>query len=374
MKVLVLSCSTGEGHNSAAHAIAEALERRNIEYTLTDPLKFRSEKTARFVASAYNGIIRKTPKVFGAIYRAGVVYSASKLPSPIYQANALYAERLCTYLTDNKFDAVITTHLFAMEALTAIRKKHGSCIPCFGVMTDYTCIPFVHETLLDGYSIPHEDLRNSIERLGMSPEKLYSMGIPVSHRFSNRLTKDEARSKLCLPKTIPMTLIMTGGVGCGKISELCSKFLERTNDDLLICVLTGRNTELKLKLDEEFGGTGKVLTVPFTQDVNLYMNAADVMVSKPGGLSSTEAAVANVPLVHLLAFSGCETKNAEFFAAHNMSYHAESIDSAVKASWELIHDRVSAEKMCASQRANVHDHSADEIVEKVVSLCSRKSC
>lgn len=374
MKVLVLSCGTGEGHNSAAYAIMEALARHGIECTLTDPLKFRSDRTARLVASAYNSIIRKTPKVFGVIYRAGSIYSASKLPSPVYQANSLYAERLRAYLTDNNFDAVITTHLFAMEALTAIRKKHGPCVPCFGVMTDYTCIPFVHETLLDGYSIPHKDLSSSIEKLGIPSEKLYSTGIPVGSRFADRLTRSEARDRLCLPKSIPMILIMTGGVGCGKISELCGKFMKHTDEDFLLCVLTGRNNELKSKLDDEFGSTGKVLTVPFTKDVNLYMNAADVLVSKPGGLSSTEAAVANVPLVHLLAFSGCETKNAEFFAAHGMSYHVADIDLAVEASWSLIHDSTSAKKMRANQRANVHDHSADEIVEKVVGLCSQKNC
>ena len=98
MKVLVLSCSTGEGHNSAANAVLNALEKRGVKCELSDPVAFQSERAKKMVASAYNNLIKRVPSAFGAIYKAGAWYSSTSLPSPVYYANAHYAERLYEYI------------------------------------------------------------------------------------------------------------------------------------------------------------------------------------------------------------------------------------------------------------------------------------
>ena len=120
MKLLILSCATGEGHNSAANALVEAAKRKGHEVVMTDPLDFRGKRAARIAAGTYNGIIKNAPAVFGAIYNAGALYSATGWTSPIYLANAHYAGKLRTYIEENGFDAVLCTHLFPMEALTKL--------------------------------------------------------------------------------------------------------------------------------------------------------------------------------------------------------------------------------------------------------------
>lgn len=97
-----------------------------------------------------------------------------------------------------------------MEALTAIRKKGGFNIPCCGVLTDYTCIPFFGETKLDGYFIPHEELRDEIAKCGIPKEKLFATGIPVSKKFAVHESKAAARAALGLPADKPVMLIMSG--------------------------------------------------------------------------------------------------------------------------------------------------------------------
>ena len=87
-KVLILSCSTGEGHNSAAKAIETALKKKGIAYELTDPVSFKSEKMQNFVSNLYNVTIKKAPAVFGAVYKLGELYSEANLPSPVYWANS----------------------------------------------------------------------------------------------------------------------------------------------------------------------------------------------------------------------------------------------------------------------------------------------
>ena len=368
MKILILSCDTGEGHNSAAHAIVEALTKRKIAYTLADPIAFGSEKAKGIVSSSYNNMIKKIPAAFGVIYKAGDLYSSTKLISPVYFANSLYAGNLKSYIVENDFDAVICMHLFAMEAMTAVRNKTNCRTPCFGVLTDYTCVPFFTETKMDGYFIPHEDIRQELVDKGIPKESIYSTGIPVSARFQSHTEKSVARNYLVIPQSKAVFLIMSGGVGCGNILELCDELIRQNSGDYVAYVLVGRNSELKEKIDEQYKNQDNIQAVTFTEKVNLYMNAADVMISKPGGLSSTEAAVANIPLVHILAYSGCEAKNINFFTSREMSVRAKNAKTAVASAWELIHDKEKAERMRTMQRTNINPNASDEIVLKIISV------
>lgn len=131
-------------------------------------------------------------------------------------------------------------------------------------------------------------------------------------KFAVHESKAAARAALGLPADKPVMLIMSGGVGCGNILELCDTLERCSSGDYLACVLTGHNASLKQSIDERFASAGRIKTVSFTKQVNLYMNAADVMLSKPGGLTSTEAAVVNVPLVQMLTYAACEAKNIAF--------------------------------------------------------------
>ena len=120
MRLLILSCSTGDGHNSAARAVAEEAVRRGITYEIADPVRFQGPRAQRLVTSCYNGMIRRTPKMFGAVYKLGALYDAAGWRSPVYWANSLYTDKLQKYITDNGVDAVVSTHLYGMEAMTAI--------------------------------------------------------------------------------------------------------------------------------------------------------------------------------------------------------------------------------------------------------------
>lgn len=361
-KVLLLSSNTGEGHNSAAAAIAVELSKQGIAFETVDPLAFKSERAKKAVAASYNNVIKNVPKVFSAVYKLGEAYSNAKLASPIYYANSLYAEKLNAYITQQEFDCIICTHLFAMEALTAIRKKWGLSVPCYGVLTDYTCVPFFYETILDGYFIPHEDLRGEMVEKGLPADRIYATGIPVDEKFSREMSREEARNYLEIPVDKPVVLLMGGGVGCGNMIELCREVMSQ-DEESLIYVLVGRNSKLGDKLNDAYGAGGRVFPVPFTKEVNVYMKAADVMISKAGGLSSTEAAVANIPLVQLLVYTACEAKNADFFAKHGMSEKAGNARNAAELSAELLRDKEKAERMRERQRSTINPKAAEMIVK-----------
>lgn len=208
--VLLLSCGTGEGHNSAASALGEALKAEGIPYEQKDPLSFGGSRAGERAASAYTLLIQRAPGAFTSLYKAGDKLSSPDRLSPVYYANARRAQRLADYLREKAFTQVICTHLFAMEAMTAVRREGLSTVPCYGVLTDYTCIPFTEETRLDGYFIPHRDLVGQTAAKGLPEARLLPFGIPVRERFSQPVSRESARAALGIPQDETMFLLMGG--------------------------------------------------------------------------------------------------------------------------------------------------------------------
>ena len=365
-KILLLTCGTGEGHNSAASAVAEALHARGVETVRRDPVSFAGEKAKKAVSGAYNGIIRRTPKMFGAIYKAGEAVDRVRFRSPVYYANTLYAKKLAAYILEEKFDAVVCTHLFAMEALTYIKKRELLTVPSYGVLTDYTCIPFFEETDVDEYFIPHADLADELCAKGMKKERLIPTGIPVSPQFTLHMEKCAARELLGLPQDKKIVLVMTGGVGCGNAGEICRALLAQ-NKELYICVLTGKNAAMFDDIRSSFAESS-VRAVSFTDKVNVFMNAGDVLITKPGGLSSTEAATANIPFVALITIPGCEQKNAAFFSSRGLCVTALSPLQAAKEAADLVADNDRCEAMKVCQRTVLPQNAAQEIAKRILRL------
>ena len=364
--VLILTCSTGEGHNSAAYALRTAFEDQGVTCELADPVSFRSDRMKELVASLYNRTIKKAPQVFGAVYRLGDVYSSSNLPSPVYWANARYAEKLKAYILERGFDAVVCTHLYGMESMTAVLRDPDFHIPCYGVLTDYVCIPFLDETRLSGYFVPEYGAKRHLTSKGIREDCIEITGIPVGKAFTEHPDSRSARRELGLPQDRKLILTMTGGVGCENMEGFCTRIMEHMKNDAMLVVLVGKNEELKKKLETRFGHLDSFLAVPFTRQVSLYMAACDVLISKPGGLSSTEAAVANIPQVHFHAIPGCETYNARYFSEHGMAFLAHNEQEAVNFATTLAYRTDIAEGMREMQRAFINPHAAADIVQKVM--------
>lgn len=362
MKLLILSCGMGQGHNSAAAAVAEAAKGLGAEAQVVDITDFGG-KFFKSNESIYNSLVKKKPKLFGSIYRAGELFNQSKIISPVYFANALYIKSLVEFITENAFDAVCCTHLYAMEAMTAIRKKRKLNIPSYAVITDYTYVPFLNETALDGYFIPQAELASEIVGKGLPADKLIASGIPVSKRFEQLTDKSAARNYLVIPQTKRVYLVMTGGEGGADVMSLCDEFLLEGDGEAY--VLVGRNSVLMNQMLEKYGLDSHIHAITYTEKVNLYMRAADAVITKPGGLSSTEAAVANVPIVHYSPIPGCETKNVNFFASRGMSVCADTAKAAVEAARNLADNPERVETMLEMQRKYIPSNAAENIVRTI---------
>lgn len=368
-KVLLLSCSTGEGHNHCAMAVRQRLDAMGVVSDFFDMLHLFGEQGPISVDQLLNVISTKTPNLFGLMYRAGEKVSSLGVTSPVYLINRNYGDKLYELMQSKGYDAVICSHLFPMETLTYIRRHHSLSAGCYGILSDYTCIPFLAETELDAYFLPHERVRTECEQAGIPPEKLVVTGMPVAASFHSELTKAEARAALGLPAEAKLYLIMTGGIGCGDALGLCDKLLELPDEDMLLCVLAGRNRELLDALNEKYRDRACVRAIPFTDRVSDYMRAADVLLSKAGGISSAEAAAVRVPLVHTMMIPGVETRNARFFSGLGMSLMANSLEQAARFADRIVYDGKTGARLMNAQRAGMLPEGAGRIAEYVVQHC-----
>ncbi len=369
MKILVLSSSTGEGHNSAAKAVMEALSMHGAECELIDPLAFKSEGVMKKLASIYNNMISKVPKMFGFIYKIGAFYEFLRLPSPVAWANSTYAGKLAEYIKAHGFDAVVGTHIFSMQAMLAVKKKYGVTIPTYTVMTDYVPIPFYKDLREhEGHFVPTKETKESLIKKGFSEQSIFISGIPVSPKFTVDTPKADLRQNLGIDDDTRVISALSGGAGCGNMVKLCKMLDKDTSEKHIIFVFPGKNPKLKDKLLAAFKDSANIKVVDFTPDINLYIKASDVVLSKPGGLSSTEIAVAGVPLVHLKAIPGCETYNVRYFGENGLSIPTKNFKEATAVTALLLKDSDKAEEMVKKQRELIKRDAQEKIAKHILGI------
>lgn len=361
MKAIILTCNTGQGHNSAGIAVCEALQARGVECEVVDALSFVGNYASELLSGFFVGLAVKTPRAFGYFYRTGDSMNTDKRRSPVYYANMLYALKLKHYIVKNEFDIAICPHLFPAEALTYLRRRQGLTLKTYMISTDYTCIPFLDEIYANTIFVPHEDLMQEFLNRGVPAEKLVVSGIPVSEKFKKNMSKSEARTMIGAEQDAKLFLVMSGGDGGGDALLLTKRLLERGDDRTRVIALTGRNIRLREDFMKAFKDDNRVKTFVFTLHVPVFMDACDVLLTKPGGLSSTEAAVKNVPVIHASPIPGVETLNARFFSERGMSVWGIDCDMAVGCAIKLAEDEAWQAHMLSAQRKYVLPDAAERI-------------
>lgn len=362
MRVLILSTATGQGHNSAAESVKEYFESHGCEAVLLDVLKLTNKDISSPVSRLYANITVHTPWFFGFLYHLGDFISSAKRRSPVYYFNAKYADSLYKKITEFNPDVIVCPHLFGAEVITKIREQYGLKTPTVYIATDYTCIPFTEETRLDVYIIPAKELIDEFAKKGIPKEKIVPLGIPVKARFKSSTPKSEARKRLGLCAK-HVYVIMGGSMGYGKMDKLASAILRR-DKEAQVAVLCGRNENLYKKL------LNKQNVVPFEyiDGVDIIMDAADVLLTKPGGLSSTEALVKGVPTVLTCPIPGCESKNAEFLSSFGMAVSAKSVSKAADAAVDLVRSPRKVQRMIEAQNKNIDKDATKKVGDLIFEL------
>lgn len=363
MDALILSCSTGGGHNAAARALKEELDRRGHNAVMLDPYKLAGKNLDKKVGDGYIKIAQKTPRLFGAIYKLGDEYRRLPIHSPVYAVNKAMVGKMQSYLEAHRYDVIFTTHIYPGEIL-AYMKNMGIELPArIFIATDYVCVPFTEEIDCDFFVTPAKELNEDFTGRGIAAEKLIPAGIPVSRVFSEDISRMSAAKELGLDAEKRYLLLSGGSIGAGliekTISVLCG-YLDKHPEYRLI-VICGNNKRLFERLRAEYGEDSRYILLESTDKMALYMKLCDAFMSKPGGLSSTEAAVSGTPLIHISPIPGCENKNMEFFEKCGMSIAVGTKTEKLEGALDRLREPDFIADMRENQRKYINSAAASDI-------------
>ena len=362
MDTLILSCGTGGGHNSAGRAIQREMQRRGHNAVMLDPYTLQSDRLSLRINRTYINMVQRSPSVFRAVYRLGDAYRRLPVRSPVYYANKRMLPAMEAYLKENRFDAVVMPHLYPAEIFTAIHRAGLSAPKTVFVATDYACIPFTEETDCDAYVIPSAELRGDFISRGIPEKKLLPLGIPVDADFCEERDRAEVRRALRMEDGVQYILTFGGSMGAGCIRQVVSLLLAHYDPARVrVVAVCGTNDSLRAELHAQFGE--RIELLGYTDRMADYMLAADLIVCKPGGLSSTEAAVTGAALIHLSPISGCENANMDFFRTHGMCAAVYSPKKELCAACDTLLQPQNRLNMIERQRVCLPAHAAAAICD-----------
>lgn len=371
MRILILSCNTGEGHNSAAKAILEELGNKGIDCHMTDSLSFWSPRMSRLICGCHVNLYKKAPALLNAGYRtAEKLHSEPEDRSLVYSLLSQGADKLRDYLVSHQYDAVICTHVFSGLLTRRVRQDHGCDLPFFFVATDYTCSPHVSECQADYYMIPDEALAAEFIQSGIPAKALVPTGIPVSQCFFAPRYPALSRAALGLPEHGRVVLLMCGSMGCGPMKKTARLLTEQMPAGTLLVAICGSNRKLFEDLSE-MGPLPNLQVVGFVKEVPIYMDAADLILTKPGGLSSTEAAAKRLPMIFIDAVGGCEARNLDFYKSCGLAESAKDPEDICALVTRKLTDPQALAAMSQALAHRMTHNGAKEITQFILDTCRR---
>ncbi len=332
-KVLIMSASTGGGHNRAARAIKEELESRtidnmSIECEIVDSLKLVNNTMDKVISGGYEKSALYTPKAYGSVYRFSETSLASKNEFKGNPLTSLMARKFKHLLNDSSPDLIIGTHPFPMIALSTLKKNNYSLSksesfyksskvnipPMISVLTDYTTHSTWIQNEIDYYIVGHEYVKELLVYEGVDSEKVKAFGIPVEKSFLSHRDRKTVLTELGLSPEKLTVLLMGGSFGAGNIKETLEDLLT-VDRDFQILVVTGKNEHLKDRLSKMLDSTihnKNICLLGYTNKMNDILASIDVLISKPGGLTTTEALLNDVPMIVPYFIPGQEEENLDF--------------------------------------------------------------
>lgn len=334
-KVLIMSASTGGGHNRAARAIKEELESRtidnmSIECEIVDSLKLVNNTMDKVISRGYEKSALYTPKAYGSVYRFSETTIASKNEFKTNPLTSLMARKFKHLLNESMPDLIIGTHPFPMIALSTLKKNNNihslsrsesfykstkvDIPPMISVLTDYTTHSTWIQNEIDYYIVGHEYVKELLVYEGVDSEKVKAFGIPVEKSFLSHRDRETVLTELGLSPEKLTVLLMGGSFGAGNIKETLEDLIA-IDRDFQILVITGRNEHLKDKLSKMLDSTihnKNICLLGYTNKMNDILASIDVLISKPGGLTTTEALLNDVPMIVPYFIPGQEEENLDF--------------------------------------------------------------
>lgn len=370
MKILIFYASYGGGHLSAAKSIKQYLDENYIdtETKLVDCVEYINKGLNTITTFAYKEMAKKAPWAWGEIYDHSQKGAMSHLSSG---ANKFMSIKLNKLFEEFNPDIVISTHPFASQMTACLKEKGKTNCILASVMTDFASHDqwLVGSDYIDHIFVSHEGMKKDIISKGIPASKIHATGIPLSNRFLEHFNRKEIKSSFDLDYNKKTILFFGGGefgLGKEKTLKILKAFIDNIHDEYQIIAISGKNEKMQIKFEELVGNNPNVQVYGYTNEVPELMSISDLVVTKPGGLTITEALASGLPIVVINPIPGQEVENAEFLEKKGVAVWIRKTENPFDAVKELLENPEQIKHMKIRSKLMAKKNSTKDICKIIM--------
>ena len=347
MKVLIFYASYGGGHLNAAKSIENCIKTnyKDMDVEMIDCMKYVNKTIEKVTTAAYREMAKKAPWAWGRIYSDA---QKGPLAHITTRSNKIMAIKLLKLLREKKPDLIISTHPFGSQMCSYLKRKNKINSKIATIMTDFAPHDqwLVGHEYTDYFFVAHNKMKDYLINKGISESKVFDTGIPISENFQKQYNKKEIFDKYNLDESKFTILFFGGGeFGLGKTRtvQIFNNFVEETkNNNIQIIAISGKNPKMKSAFEEVVNSNNagiNVKIIEFSNEVPKLMAIANLVVTKPGGLTTSESLASHLPMVVINPIPGQEEENAEFLESKNIAVWIKKSDDSKEIIESLLNNK-----------------------------------
>lgn len=367
-KILFLYIHPGTGHEAAARALQEAakLTYPKIQTEAIDSLRFAYPILSKVISTTYSGIIKRTPQLWDYLYDNPDIRNATTtLRNLLGKLKLKKIEKLIKIVGP---DVVVCTQAAPCVVISAYKEQSGWEKPLIGIVTDYRAHAYWYGSKVDLYIVAANQTKSDLMQLGVPEGKIKILGIPINPKFALSQNKIAAKQSLKLNPWLPTILVMGGSQGLGPMDKVIMQ-LSNVRLPIQAIVVCGSNKKLRRKLRGRVFKYGSCLRIMgFTKHINKIMDACDLIITKPGGMTSSEALVKNLPMIIINPIPGQEEKNSQFLTKNHLAIRVNEIKNLQQTIEYMIRNPKKLEAMRQNTIKVARPRAALEAVKAIAEL------
>ena len=390
MKILIFYASYGGGHLNAAKSINDYIISNypNNDVELIDCMKYVNKTIEKLTTAAYREMAKKAPWAWGKIYSDSQKGPLAHLSS---RSNKIMAIKLLRLLREKQPDVIISTHPFGSQMCSYLKRKNKITAKIATIMTDFSPHDqwLVGHKFTDYFFVANDKMKNYLISKGITENKISVTGIPISNRFLKTYNKKEILDTYNLSEDKFTVLFFGGGefgLGKTKTAEIFESFVQESlKEKIQIIAIAGKNPKMKASFKEIVSKysvnttttnttdttdttdiTNNVKILEFTNQVPELMSISDLVVTKPGGLTTSESLASHLPMLIINPIPGQEEENAEFLEDKGIAIWLRKNDDSKLIIENLLADNQKLNLMKENTKLLARPHSTETICKMIL--------